>query len=141
MKRKLLVIGLLLMSSVALGVWLDPTRVVWGWLRGEAFYQGRPTSYWRAELMHWEGPIWIDVPSPLERWHGPQQKELWKRHPGFWATLFPALFGGADQQKPSIMYGPKAAKEVLAELERDANPQIRKLASYGLRRVRDGKGD
>ena len=27
----------------AFAVWLEPTRVVWGWLRGAAFYQGRPT--------------------------------------------------------------------------------------------------
>jgi hypothetical protein len=32
-------------------LWLDPTRVLWGGLRGEAFFQGRPTSYWRWELI------------------------------------------------------------------------------------------
>ena len=34
-------------------VWLEPTRVVWGWLRGEAFYQGRPTSYWAERIGPW----------------------------------------------------------------------------------------
>ena len=38
----LLVGGLLLVPSIR---W-----PVYGWLRGEAFYQGLPTSYWRAEI-------------------------------------------------------------------------------------------
>jgi hypothetical protein len=46
-KRRLLRWSLILAILAAFAVWLDPTRVVWGWLRGEAFYQGRPTSYWR----------------------------------------------------------------------------------------------
>ncbi len=29
---------------------LESQRILTGWLRGEAFYQGRPTSYWRGEL-------------------------------------------------------------------------------------------
>src|SRR5262245_27601154 len=51
MKRrwKLLAAFVLLTTFV---VWLEPRRVVWGWLRGEAFFRGRPTSYWRGELEH-----------------------------------------------------------------------------------------
>src|ERR1043166_2014278 len=52
-KRRLLGWSLILAILAALAVWLEPTRVVWGWLRGEAFYQGRPTSWWRQELSHW----------------------------------------------------------------------------------------
>ncbi len=44
-KRRLLRWSLILAILAAFAVWLEPTRVVWGWLRGEAFYQGRPTSY------------------------------------------------------------------------------------------------
>ncbi len=36
---------MLLVTLAAFAVWLEPTRVVWGWLRGAAFYQGRPTSH------------------------------------------------------------------------------------------------
>ena len=42
-KRRLLRWSLLLVILAAFAVWLEPTRVVWGWLRGAAFYQGRPT--------------------------------------------------------------------------------------------------
>ncbi len=49
MKRWLVRLTLVAILA-AFAVWLEPTRVVWGWLRGEAFYQGRPTSYWRREI-------------------------------------------------------------------------------------------
>src|SRR5262245_44509945 len=57
---------LLLFTFVSLAIWLDPTRVVWGWLRGEAFYQGRPTSWWKTKLQDWhqstESGILLDFP-------------------------------------------------------------------------------
>ena len=42
-KRRVLRWSLILVTLAAFAVCLEPTRVVWGWLRGEAFYQGRPT--------------------------------------------------------------------------------------------------
>ena len=53
-KRRLIRWSLILAILAAFAVWLEPTRVVWGWLRGEAFYQGRPTCWWRQELSNWE---------------------------------------------------------------------------------------
>jgi hypothetical protein len=52
-KRRLIRWSLILAILAAFVVWLEPTRVVWGWVRGEAFYQGRPTSYWRAKCDDW----------------------------------------------------------------------------------------
>jgi len=52
-KRRLLRWSLILVILAAFAVWLEPTRVGWGWLRGEAFYQGRPTSWWSRELGYW----------------------------------------------------------------------------------------
>ena len=52
-KRRLLRWSLILVILAAFAVWLEPTRVIWGWLRGEAFYQGRPTSYWREKCDEW----------------------------------------------------------------------------------------
>src|SRR5262249_49074911 len=46
-KRRLLRWSLLLIVAVILAVWFEPTGGLRAWLRGEAFYQGRPTSYWR----------------------------------------------------------------------------------------------
>src|SRR4029434_2753123 len=52
-KRRLLRCSLILITLAAFAVWLEPTRVVWGWLCGEAFYQGRPTSWWASEIECW----------------------------------------------------------------------------------------
>jgi hypothetical protein len=43
-QRRLLRWLLILVTLAAFAVWLEPTRVVWGWLRGAAFYKGRPTG-------------------------------------------------------------------------------------------------
>lgn len=48
--KKLLALLALLVLAVPLALWLDPTGVLLGWLRGEQFFQGRPTSYWNAAL-------------------------------------------------------------------------------------------
>src|SRR5262245_31141107 len=53
MKRKLRwLLALIILGAFV--VWLEPTCVIWGWLRGEAFYDGRPTSFWRQECLRWE---------------------------------------------------------------------------------------
>jgi hypothetical protein len=41
-KRVLLVVAVFLLLAAA-AVWLDPTRVLWGWICKESFYQDRPT--------------------------------------------------------------------------------------------------
>jgi HEAT repeat protein len=40
----------IILALAALAVFLEPTRTVIGYLRGDAFYQGRSTSYWRRVL-------------------------------------------------------------------------------------------
>ena len=42
-QRRLLRWSLILAIFAAFAVWLEPTRVVWGWLRGKAFHEG----WWR----------------------------------------------------------------------------------------------
>src|SRR6266542_4730578 len=86
MKRKLRWL-LILVILAAFGVWLEPTRVIWGWLRGEAFYDGRPTSWWALELENWEAQstgstIWMDQygsPPDLNAtyWRSPSPWEQW----------------------------------------------------------------
>src|SRR5262245_55754223 len=46
-KRRLLRWSPLLLIAVILALWFEPTGGLRAWLRGEAFYRGRPTSYWR----------------------------------------------------------------------------------------------
>src|SRR5438105_3973061 len=52
MTSLLLIGGLLLLPAVR---W----RVI-GWVKGEAFYQGRPTSYWSKEVAMLELEFWHD---------------------------------------------------------------------------------
>jgi hypothetical protein len=70
-KRRLIRWSLLLLAVTAFAAWLDSTRVVWGWLRGEAFYEGRPTSYWERILANWDvltldtgADNWLEVTLP-----------------------------------------------------------------------------
>ena len=62
MKRRRLLLALALLLFVV-GLLLVPS-VRWplyGWLRGEAFYQGMPTSYWHAEIVRLNrSPSWMD---------------------------------------------------------------------------------
>lgn len=52
-KRLLLLLGLVvLVAGTAAAALLEPTHVVRGYLKGEAFYQGRPVSYWREALIN-----------------------------------------------------------------------------------------
>src|SRR5687767_48844 len=53
-RKQRLWIGLALLTiTLAVLAWFEPTGVVRGRLRGEAFYQGRPTNYWSRELERW----------------------------------------------------------------------------------------
>jgi HEAT repeat protein len=47
--RKVLLAGIGVLVLAA-AVWLEPTGVVQGWLRGEAFYRNRPAHYWSKGL-------------------------------------------------------------------------------------------
>jgi hypothetical protein len=43
---------LIALIGVALAVYFEPSHCVRGWLWGEAFFDGRPTSYWRQVVRH-----------------------------------------------------------------------------------------
>lgn len=50
MKKGLIVVLGVVLVLLAVGVWLEPTGVVLGWMHGETFYRDRPTRYWRKAL-------------------------------------------------------------------------------------------
>ena len=52
-KRRRIWLMLVALSCVAIAGSFEPTRCVRGWLWGEAFFDGRPTSYWRGRIDHW----------------------------------------------------------------------------------------
>ena len=50
MKKRPIIICLVVAILGSIIFWLQSNYIITGWLNGEAFYQGRPTSYWRREL-------------------------------------------------------------------------------------------
>jgi hypothetical protein len=52
-RRRWLLFGVVILFFATLCA-LETQRIVTGWLRGEAFYRGRPTTYWRGQLTAWQ---------------------------------------------------------------------------------------
>ena len=127
MKRKLTWLSILLILAV-LAVWLEPTRVVWGKLRGEEFYWGRPTSYWRNELDRWR-------PGNFNMQGGGEQIEL-VRTPTWFQRRLPWLFPDTPNAWPAVLDGDPDAQPVLRALLDDDTPFVRELAQEGLSRIR-----
>jgi hypothetical protein len=145
MKRKLRW-SLILVILAAFAVWLEPTRVVWGWLRGAAFYDGRPTSWWEAELARWhmlELGLLLDEPGRIDP-HGTAFFER-TRQGGF--GWFYAVFGYEaeparpipkallDTDGPTLLHGDLAAEPVLRVLIEHRDPHVRQLATFGWQRL------
>ncbi|MBI3409866.1 MAG: hypothetical protein HY040_16125 [Planctomycetes bacterium] len=142
MKRKRFVVFLLVLVAVAFGIWLEPTRVVWGWLRGEAFYQGRPTSWWKKELSCWK---WRLEPrlqiAPDGKCAFYVEVSVLKRDPGLLESWFPAFFRFEGQDGlPAVLSGDVGARGVLIELTKDSDLEIGTIAKHGLQKIREAQG-
>jgi hypothetical protein len=113
MRRRLL-LGLAVVALVGfLAVMLDPTCVLWGLLTRESFYQGRPTSYWRGQIIRArtaEQACSAAKPSAL-----------------------PDLFGTRDRKPPPYpdLDTPEAIP-VLLELLEDGSDYVRWHAAFAL---------
>jgi hypothetical protein len=86
-KRRRLVLSFTLLLAAGMTFSLPPVywRVV-GWAKGEPFYRGRPTSWWRNECREYEeiiraGGLWS------------RHMALWARRPGFWDQQVRKVFG------------------------------------------------
>src|SRR5262245_48343974 len=132
-----LIAGMLLAVLVSLALWLDPTRVLWGSLRGESFYDGRPTGYWSREVARLEDEFGDD------RWQMMRRNfsRLVRDREGWWARVTDSL--GIDTQPLKLRDLPgwklvdgdsmpwgrgdidEAAVPVLRELTRDRNAFVR----------------
>jgi hypothetical protein len=124
--------------SFLVAVWFEPTCIVRGSLRGEAFFDGKPTSWWRRELTRWETweiKVHVD-PLPPQPWifisrlpprfarHSTWSEKVQERWLG--RRIEVDRFGG-----PSLLHDEEAGP-VLRELQDDPSPEIRKLAQVGL---------
>lgn len=111
--------GLLLLAVVGLmfaGLYEADTYVGRGWLRGEAFFQGRPTSYWRGLIeldlrddpKNLRGKTFLN--SPLTLWERAMDR-IGARH-------LPRSSAALNYQSA------KSAESVLIELANDPDAEI-----------------
>jgi hypothetical protein len=141
-KRRLLRWSLILLIFAAFAVWLEPTRVVWGWLRGEAFYHGRPTSWWREELDKWYYMQYASFHGGTTRYGAKD----WYREPNFFQRQFPQHFQRNDRHIP-LLDGDPDSQGVLLELlqypgpnedlELESRPRFNVIAEEGLRNIQE----
>lgn len=129
-KHRLLRWSLLLVVLVAFVVWLEPTRVAWGWLSGEAFYQGRPTNWWAGELSLWE----MHEILAMGENRICARFVRYKRNDTAIEKLCKRWFKGDEEARPTpgCLRGDAEAEAVLLELAEHSSEQIRNLARYGL---------
>ncbi|MSU77247.1 MAG: hypothetical protein EXS16_04025 [Gemmataceae bacterium] len=140
-KRRLLLIGLAIVSLLALGVYDSTTHVVRGKLRGEAFFDGRPTSWWRAELLRWR----IDLDFEDNKFAANKDEELLITQSFFrerttiekfadrWLPIW--KLNDFSNQAPAIIQGDPNAAQVLRELADDDSQMTREFVELGLWRI------
>lgn len=135
MRRSRFIRLVVLGAIVALAVWLDPTRVVWGLLRGEAFYKGRSTSYWARSIRPWTG--WhLAIGESFGSsglWHSRTITYQAVRHE--WMDWLAERLCLPTTPWPAILDGDPAAAQVLTELIDHPEPIVRDWAEEGLARI------
>ena len=98
-----------------------------GWVRGEAFYEGRPTSYWRRECQRWH---------PIK--YGSLMATAWIRLPSWFEQQHDQLVGIPFNPKSGTMplcRGDPLSVPVLMELLKDDALHVRWIAIAGLANV------
>jgi hypothetical protein len=131
MKKRPIIICLVVLILGSVTFWLQSNYIITGWLNGEAFYQGRPTSYWRREL----GKIHT-------AWQlaGPVQYIFFREPTKSRKFLEAAFDNDADVECINdhvLLMGDPAAQGVLKELIQDTSVRI--FASAGLARIESKK--
>ena len=143
MKRWLRSMLWILEGLIVLGVvYFEPTYCVRGTVWGEAFFDGKPTSYWRGERVRWDFEVHRERPTgwcasePRIRYVAYSRNPTWfeNAQAGFreqpddrsheWlATAFrgPRILRAGDESAP-----------VLRALLNDPSPKIRQFAQIGL---------
>ncbi len=131
-KRRLIRWSLILAMLTAFGVWVEPTRVVWGWLRREAFYQGRPTSYWAEQIRPWKRSPYCSFfwtgGGVIENHQFRAARPPWSQ----WLNRYVQL---AEPAWPAVLDGDPTAATVLDELTNHEDFMVRDWAAEGRERI------
>jgi|ERR1017187_5936647 hypothetical protein len=128
-RRKWILIGLGLVIGLAwAGLYESATHVGRGWLRGEAFYEGRPTSYWAREIEHWkwERVHWRDGDAVI--FYQVNTRRSW---PAFIQELMPRR----NDATRSLLEGDSDGLAVLQELRGHSSGHVRVCAELGIEQI------
>lgn len=147
-RHRLILLACIEALIVLVVIYFEPTYGVRGKLWGEAFYDGRPTSYWRCELGRWQAiqmkfPRFTGMNDTLV---GESNFYSFSREPGWLESQLDARFPKSPKhltieslirdliqsEGPKILWD-EAASPVLHELLGDSSPHIRRLARIGLK--------
>lgn len=122
-------------SIVLVAVYCEPTCCVRGTLDGEAFFDGRPTSWWRAELTQWQSShygecvVFVTAHRRPTRWEEWSERWLPKRETDLDESIRNSILG------PTLVRGDPAALPVLQQLADDPSQAVRDWAQIGLEAV------
>ncbi len=134
MRRLLMSLGVVL-ALLAVGVWIEPTGVVLGWMNGEAFYQNRPSRYWGKALTSSDPATQAQTHQALKdggRSAVPVLAELLQKDANAEARWKAADLLG--RLGPEARQTPPALSSLSSALK-DANPQVRAVAATALASV------
>ena len=140
MKRwPMFLVYLLEIVVVVTAIYYEPTWCVRGKLWGEAFYNSKPTSWWRQELGHWE----IQKTNAHYGWRGRLDTNSYSRNATWFELVHERCAPRSAWDKleadltemagPRILDGEVAAEPVLRGLLNDPSPNVRRFARIGLK--------
>ena len=137
-KRRFVRWSLIFVIMAAFAVWLEPTRVVWGWLCGEAFYQGRPTSWWANQIEGLELSIaeWEDFEDgemPVFVSFRPKPDD------GFLRSLIGRFLKPSSSDWPKVLDGHVDSGPVLEQLMCSSSDVMREWAAIETQRIMTGE--
>ena len=107
-------------------------------LRGEAFYDGRPTSYWRQEFDRWQRTVGYGRDASGKE----HRTEFWVREQNWLEVWFDKEERGEAKWPNPRSDGVKAAAlPVLQELVDDESFRVQRLANYWMRALDDDRAN
>ena len=162
-KRRRIWLVLTAFAALSLGVLVElETHIGRGWLHGEEFFDGRPTSFWRARCDEWldrfDDPdsltqcTWLltfEIPAEpgMRRFGVPEDLELKGASMAmpretYWKRFMDGLRPKAELEReraydyaPKILWATPETEPILHILEREE--KYRWLATLALRRVKN----
>lgn len=121
---------LIVIACVTLVAYFEPTHCVRGWLHGEAFFDGRPTSYWGDEIEPWE--CWAEVTS-----FSTLQQFYRRREHSIWPQAVRRCLPRKEATWPKLLDGDPDGLPVLQELLAHRSETVRDWAQEGIARLQN----